>query len=203
MTSIWDAKHVLPEAYVNELTYQFGSYWYEWEPETLWSEIRRIFGTEPSGEVKSKIGAIRVFMTTDLFFTDAPTFENIVLAVNDLFYDPTVLEIASPEEILYAITALSPLRPDVTIDYNREIVGYIRTSCRKDGLLVYPRPLQFAQPRIPEELQSVAEAIKPNSEIVSDSTDMVQVQSLKLYNLWQYVSKKIAANQETLVPSTE
>lgn len=198
--SLFRSKGIWPAAYQAVLDREFSAAWHTWEPETLWAEILRIWHTEVSGEVMSKIMALKTCITTDLFYTDAPAFENMALAVNDMHYDPTTLQVISPEELVYAVRTLSPVRDGF---FNREVVGYIRVCCRKAGLLRYPESLRFAEPEYPAEQAALVEQISSKSLGDKEDWNVVAVQSNLLHQIDIYVAEKLAQMKiDALQPST-
>jgi hypothetical protein len=199
--ALFRSKGIWPGAYQSVLNRQFGTAWLSWEPETLWTEIKRIWQADPSGEVRSKILAIRVAITTDLFYSDAPAFENMVLAINDLQYDPGEIQLASPEELVYALRMLGPLKDGI---FSREVTGYIRACCRKAGLVRYPDELRFAEPAYPAELAQHVKHIKVKDGGPDlDPSSVVDVQSDLLYRINIYVANKMAQmSVDALAPST-
>lgn len=191
MKELFTSKHVPPQAYKILLDKEFGAEWVTWEPEALRSEISRVFGAEVTEEVNNKISALRILLTTSLFYTDATVFENIVLAMNDLFIDPEALQVATPEEIVYALRVISPVSPNKQ-PFSREVVTYVDVSCKQVGLLKYPAELAFAQPSYTGELAALASKISAQNPAQAkiDETDVVQVQSLRLYQIQEYVNAK-------------
>ena len=200
--ALFRSKGIWPGVYQAVLNKRFGPAWLTWEPETLWAEIKRVWKAEPSGEIQSKILATRIAMTTDLFYTDAPAFENMILAVNDVEYDPELLQLATPEEIVYGVRMLSPLRDG---SFNREVTGYIRACCRRAGLLRYPDDLRFAEPQYPDNLARIVSQITTKEAGDDlDPHDTVAVQSNNLYRIQVYVNEKLAQmSTDALTPSTE
>lgn len=202
-SKIFISKNVVPEVYDKVLQDAFGSEWRTWLPETTWVEIKRHFGVDPSYEVRTKINAIRIYLTTDKFFTDAPVFENIVLAVNDMFVDPATMQLASPEEIIYALRCLKPLRPAPAL--SKEVIGYVDVACRNVGLLRYPDELAFAQPDYTGELAAAVKKIHPRDidPTKMNPKNMIEVQSYKLYQIHMYVVQKFSLMDiKALEPST-
>jgi hypothetical protein len=188
MDSIFTAASVQPGIYESELNSKLGKAWPAWQPETLWSEITRIYGAPPSSSAADKIGALKTLLTKpDLFFQDATVFENMILAACDLNVDPAAFQLAAPEELIVGIETWLPIAINhKTMQlFGPEIVEYIRVSCQNAGLLVYPETLRFAQPEYPEELSTFAAQIKPSSTYPTDETDVVAVQSYKLYQIDQ------------------
>ena len=192
MEQLFRAKHILPQVYKIVLDDAFGVGWIKWLPETCWSEINRKFKVVPVPEVKNKINALKVFLQTDKFYYDAHVFENIVMAVNDYYVDPDAIQLANPEEITYAVRALLPLKDELNPEFGREVIGYIRTSCRRAGMLKYPHMLQFAQPEYDSTITEHLAMIEPEAFDPYDETNIIHVQSLKLWQVMQYVTRKIS-----------
>ncbi len=193
ISKLFTSKHIVPAAYKLLLDSELGVGWCHWEPETVWAEIERIFKVVPTGEVRTKINAIKVFIATEVFYHDAPAFENIVLAVNDLFVDPTSFQICSPEEIVYALNVLRPIE-NTKQDFGREIVAYVDVSCKQAGLLKYPNELAFAQPVYEGMLAEIEKMIVPKftDPTTVDLNNIVDVQGLRLFQINSYVTEKMA-----------
>ncbi len=195
MNRIFNSAGVPPKVYQVVLTRAFGKEWFSWLPETLYTEIERKWGLRPTAEVSDKINALKIFLTTDLFYHDAPVFEHIVHAINDVECDPETLQLSSPDEIAYAFHVLGPF--DDTI-FEREIVAYIRTCCDNAGLLVYPQAIKFAQPEYSEKLKGYVSRIKPQLAPL-DSKEISDVQSNKLYTINQAVADRLAKFDPTIL----
>lgn len=193
ISKIFIVKHILPEAYKRVYDENMPPEWLTWEPEALWAETERIFGVRPIEEVANKINAVKTLLTTELYYSDATVFENMVLAANDLFVDTSTFQMCSPEEMVYAIRAFKPIenRPQ---PFGREIVGYVNACCQFYGLLKYPAELQFAQPQYDDSLAQVAEqiTIRYSDPEKMDQTNIMDVQGLKLYQIAEYVADKLA-----------
>jgi len=194
--AIFTTLGVPPKVYQAVLTKEFGQEWLTWLPETLYAEIMRVWGVSVIPEVSNKINALRVFLTTDLFYSDATVFEHIVLSMNDALVDPELVNLSSPSEILYALFVLGPLD---TAKFGREVIGYVRVCCDNFGLLVYPTNLSFAQPTYTNpELVAMIDKIHPvNTE--GPSTDPVVQQSKKLYRVIQDTVDKLAEFNPSMI----
>jgi hypothetical protein len=194
MHQIFTAKHVVPQIYKTVLDEHLDRDWVFWEPETCWSEIERVFHVTPSELVANKLNALKAYLRNDLFYTDATVFENIVLATNDLFIDPAVLQVASPEEMVYAIKVLRPTREGPLPAFGKEIIAYVQVACKSVGLLRYPEELKFAQPTYQAPLSMLVDQIKPIyvEKDKLDLTNIEQVQGSKLYTVELYAAEKFA-----------
>jgi hypothetical protein len=190
-SKIFNSKNILPSLYAKVLTDEFGTSWIEWELETLWAEIERRWSTTLTGEVQTKISAIRVYLSSDLFWHDAGVFENIVLAVNDHLVTPDMLQLATPTEIYYAMRVLVPLR---TEKFSRPVIGYIQVAFQRAGILKFPTLLRFAEPWYEGDLATIYDSIvaKDYGDDLSE-TDPVELQSQKLSDLHLNVAAHIGA----------
>lgn len=188
MKQIFETDGIPPKVYQEVLTRKFGKDWLTWLPETLYTEIENEWGLRPSPEVSDKINALKVFLTTDLFYHDAAVFEHIVLAVNDVQPDVEVLNLASPDEVAYTLYVLGPFDTKM---FEREILAYIRACCDSVGLLVYPEAMSWAQPAYGDQLKYYISQIKPELRPI-DSKEIADVQSNKLYSINQAVVDRIA-----------
>jgi len=196
---IFTATGVPPRVYRDLLTKEFGDAWLTWLPETLYAEIERVWHVQLSSEVANKINAFRVFLTTDLFYTDAAAFEHIVQSINDVVIDPELLSLSTPSEILYALYMIGPV--DVT-KFGREVVTYIRVCCENFGLLKYPPLLKFAQPvygaaELNEALPKIKPALLPGAD-----DDIVVQQSRKLYQVIGDVVDRIGRFRNEVLETT-
>lgn len=192
IANIFKSKHVLPQAYKVVLDGQLPEGWPSWEPEALWAEIERLFKVQPIQEVCNKINAIKTLLTTELYYCDATVFENMILAANDLYVDPSTFQFCSPEELVYGIRAFRPIenRPQ---SYGKEIAAYVNACCQYYGLLRYPIELHFAQPKYEGRLAELVEAIsmKYSDPKTMDQKDVVAVQGMKLYEIAEYCATKL------------
>lgn len=85
----------------------YGTDIYEWEPETLWLELKDDYGVEPSEEVKDKIQAVLSVNQIDAFSKDCIPFRSVILALNNT--DPQ-FEYATPidpAEIAWGLAEIS------------------------------------------------------------------------------------------------
>lgn len=186
MTQIFTATGVLPSVYDEALSRPEFDGWLYWEPETLWIEIERVFGTRPTQTVSDKLNALRTMrVQPDLFFHDAPTFENIILAGCGFFIDPWALQLATPEELVFGLEAWIPIanKYGTMQSFGREIITYVQVSCERFGLIAYPEVLKFAQPEYDSTTQRLVNKISPSSNSPTDESDIVAVQSYELYKI--------------------
>lgn len=182
-----DAKLKLtPSTFAKTLNKTFGKDWRTWTPETLYLEVKDALGIRLNPRDWEMVLALRAFMSTDKFWTDATAFENMVLAVNKVDVVPTAIQLCTPEEMAYAVKELRKLRK-APVEWSRDVLGYIKTTCRVDGLIVMPAELKFAEDKV--LAGQVAGRIRPtlvesHGEV---ELDCLSVQQNKLYFINEYV----------------
>jgi hypothetical protein len=197
---VFTSKNILPSVYNIMLSNKFGEQWKTWELETLWVEIEQEWGSSPTGEVRTKIGALRAFLDTDMYWNDAGVFENIVLAMNDHLVTPDTLQLASPVEIYYAMRVLNPIKQG---KFTRPVIGYIRVAFEKAGILKFPELLRFAEPWYEGELATIYDSIvaKDYGDDL-DETSAVALQSQKIFDLHLQVASHIGAMRSDIFESS-
>jgi len=195
---LFTERFVPPKVYVGVLSKMLGGLWPTWEPETIWADIRDEAGVDVSDEVRDKINALRLLLTTDNFWEEFTVFENVILAFNDRHVDPSYVQVCLPQELAYGLTVAGSIKVK---PFSSEIINYIRACCTQDGLVVYPNIFSFAQPRFEDptlrelvhDTQKVWDAqrfaqlrVPPGEE-----EDAVVVQVAKLHDIDVYVKERL------------
>lgn len=208
MAKVSDLKNVFierfipPDVYRRILFGKYGGAWLEWDPQTLWMEIEEDFRAKVSDEVRDKINALRILLTTRNFWNDYAVFEKVVIAFNDRYVDPEHIQVCLPEELGYGLTVANSI---VVHPFDREIKVYIQACCEGTGLLVYHRSFAFAQPPYTGELKALAQEIRKVWDIERftqitipehQQHDPVMVQVGKLHDIEVYVRERMAKGEE-------
>jgi hypothetical protein len=134
------------------LTSRFGPEWIVWEPETLWTELKRSNGKAVPEPVRNKIQGLKTLLVSDAFWRDHLVFEKVVMAFNnhvplfDQYQNP------SPAMIANAIEEAATIR---TAEYSDDVLRYMAVVCFQDGLVVLPEPLDVAQASLDELIQPI------------------------------------------------
>lgn len=196
---IFIRKFVPPVVYKKALDGAFGD-WYDWEPETVLQEIRRVWGVDPIEEVGEKIFALQTFGSTDLFWDDPVVFENIVLAFNDRLVDPDLWQACNPDEIAYGVTVANQIKQQDR-KFSRDVIEYIRACHRHYGQIVYHPVLDFAQPDYEDPFRrelavAVIRATRKGRLANVNDENAVEVQQAKLLDCDAYVQERMAKGAE-------
>lgn len=101
---------------------EFGTECFDWETETLELEIKDSFGVTMTPIVKNRLFAAITVLTTDIWERDPIAFNNICNAFGDGSVSMTVLEIADPQEVGWALTEITLLDRPEPLDPESESV---------------------------------------------------------------------------------
>lgn len=123
------------------LTGLLGSGWEAWEPETLWSDLKR-HGAAPGAELKDKIQALKTLLTTNAFWKDHVAFEKVCMGLNGLQVTFDSYQHPSPGMIAKGLLEASSVRSG---EFSDEVLRYIAAVCFEAGLILLPGPLGVAQ----------------------------------------------------------
>lgn len=131
-----------PVALTLVLMEKFGSDWFEWEPETLKSEILSTFkATSISDHNWQKVQAVRTLTTTMGFWKEWPIFEKIIQALNNNVPRFDIVQRCRLEQLMAGVDIANTLRHE---EYEDEIQKYVAACALDEGVTYLPSPLGFA-----------------------------------------------------------
>jgi len=102
-----------PPALAKALHSQYGNDWLEWDPITIWAEVKDDFGIDLSEEHKNAIMALRTCMGVVAPWKEWYPFVRVVDALNG---DLASIEYVAPPSIAdlaYAVDLMTRLKPDI------------------------------------------------------------------------------------------
>ena len=121
---------------------KYGADWYGWEPETLELKIPQDFKVkEVSDLVFSKIQAVRALHMVDNYWRHWEVFCWCTMPLNGMFPDFEVMQVPTVAECMVSVDIANQIRSDVKWD--AEIVAYLESVHRHDGIFVSQPPLDF------------------------------------------------------------
>jgi hypothetical protein len=118
-----------------------------WEPETLWVELQRR-GIDVPNENRVKIQAALTLRFVPSFYWDGIVYEKTALAFDGEIPNPDALEEATAAQLAWAVKEAAWIRAwldDPTLDFDHEPCAYTAVVLRREGFVVTPDQLQFAQ----------------------------------------------------------
>lgn len=158
-----------------------GSGFAAWEPESIWLELQSQ-GIDLSELNRDKLLAVTTLLATGSFYWDAAVFENTVMAFNHEWSSPEILQEASPAQMAWGICEAELIlhregQEEGAFDY--EPAQYAAVSLHRDGFVIAPEPLGFAQAEL-DKLNRGHQDIK--EEVLSrwKSLDKTTLEGLEL-----------------------
>lgn len=146
--------------------------------------------------VVDKACALLLCHTSDAPWTDIIVFEKVVDALSGFEPDHTKLEGSTAEQMAMATCVMRSLRPKMK--FNDKVIHYIRGVMQEEGIVCYPKCLDFAQEEyMTDDLRKLCKQVsdkvnsRANTEGVTynmDSDDPLEVQLAKLSLVQEYVN---------------
>jgi len=134
-----------------------GSQFINWEPETIWLDLQQKFSVDLSNINRDKLMACITVLTTDYFYVDAAVFENVCMAFCHKWSSPEILQEATPAQMSWGVIEAEFLRKlydQVPQEFDYEPRGYVATILAREGFVVAPDYLRFAQPELDKQISN-------------------------------------------------
>lgn len=127
----------------------FGLDWLEWEPITVYEEIK-MHGFDPVSQVNAgKLNAFRVAKLTYSPWLDWEVFESVGRAFNNSIPSFEIVQPLSVGEISVTLDILNSIK---TCPFADEVNGYIASCAKLDELDYLPEPMSMAQSKLCRDL---------------------------------------------------
>lgn len=117
--------------------------WFEWEQETLFSEIEQTFNTSVADINKVKILAAMTVHVTDVFWDQWEIFENVILAFNGIVPRPRYMQPPDVAALMAGVDIVNSIRKE---EFSDEVGRYAAACFLNDEISYAPPPLDFCQP---------------------------------------------------------
>jgi hypothetical protein len=127
---------------------KFGYDWLDWEAEALRHEIVSTFrATAVSSHNWQKIQAFRTVLSVTTPWSEWDTFENVVLALNNVIPDPLVTQQCTVAQMMAGVDIIAQIREE---EYTAPVLGYIASCAIEEGITWLPKPLDIANDSLAE-----------------------------------------------------
>jgi hypothetical protein len=136
------------------LNRQYAEEWLEWDPATIYLELRADFDAEPSTSTMDRISALQVAIISGAFFTQIDAFTNICNTLASGAPAFAMFDPVTAGEAAWAFTELALVRDLIPVSYS--IKSYIKIALRADGILDNP----------PDILQHVLKTSDPSGNVI-------------------------------------
>lgn len=135
-----------PVAIVMVLLEKFGPQWFDWEADTLRTEIFATFNTSSISEHNwQKIQAARTAMMTYGPWREWQIFEKVLQALNNNVPRFDIAQPCTLSQLMAGVDILNALRRE---KFNEEIAAYVAACALEEGVFYLPPPLDFAQEKL-------------------------------------------------------
>lgn len=122
---------------------KYGPSWLEWEPETLWAEIKDDFN-QPTISVhnRNKIQAVKTLHIVDTPWTEWEVFTPVCHALVNNIPDFRTLHKLTPAQLMSSVFMINKVRQK---EFGDEINKFVAACFLDDGVYYLPPPVDFAQ----------------------------------------------------------
>jgi len=122
--------------------------WRAWEPESIWLELEHLEVAVPESN-RAQIMATRMLLNTDRFWYDANIFASVCATLNDEEISYEGIEDVSVAQLAWGVYEAENLirgyDPDTILPFDREPVKYTAIQLYREGFIIAPDELSFAQ----------------------------------------------------------
>jgi hypothetical protein len=206
---LFNTTDVPPLVYREVLAEKYKGDWMEWEPETLWWQVRKDFG--PVNEIaRNKIMALRACLKTNTPWIDWDAFENVANAFND---NIPIFGLVQPPELEEAAYAVMMLRELEDWPFGSEVSGYLAAVCLSAGLIYAPEEWfpsaqyfidrQSHNPALVEEARRAWEALRGRALTTIEwrEDNALDNQVRKLWEISRYIESRSTSPMSILKAS--
>lgn len=137
-----------PVTLMMALLEKFGPEWFDWEPETIRSEIAVTFNSPVIGEHSwQKIQAVKALTNTVGFWKEWHIFEKILQSLNNNVPRFDIAQRCTLAQLMAGVDIANTVRKE---EYEEEIQRYVAACAVDQGITYLPPPLDFAQEMLSE-----------------------------------------------------
>lgn len=146
---------------------KYDTAWFEWDPDTLWKEIKEDFHVSSiSDHARAKIQAIKTLHINEWFWDKWEVFCWITQALNNNIPDFQVIQKPTVPQLLNAVDIATMVRSGE--EFIQEVQSWVAASVVEEGVFYVPDPIKFCQDEI---LELLTELQIEGPEKVVDATE--------------------------------
>jgi hypothetical protein len=161
--------------------------WWDWEIETLESEVKKRFGITITDENIDKIQALKTVISNSEVFKDWFYFNQVAVGISGAVADFNNLKYPSPGMVIAAARAMKAIRPGE--EFGSEVKSFIAVVLKDHGIYM-PAPTIFdllidvmeVSAEMKSQWPDIIERMKMMLVEDNDEDDMVSVQARRIIN---------------------
>lgn len=121
----------------------FNLEWFEWEPDTVFQEIKTTFNTSIADINRVKIMATMTLHIIDTAWEHWEVFESTIQALNGVIPNPSYMNPCDVPFLMAGVDIINDIRKE---EFNDEIGRYVAACFMNEEVSYAPPPLDFSQP---------------------------------------------------------
>lgn len=170
------------------LAKKYGEDYVDWDSEVLKLEIMEDFG-DLGVLTWNRIQAIRCMNNNESCWHEWEVFEKCCSASAGMVPDFAFVQQQEPEEVAILLYIMDQIK---NVDFDKDVLGYIASTCMADGLYWLPQPLNVAQPmvdshddyyQVKRDKQAVTEALRKSNEYNENADTEAEEQANKIIRI--------------------
>lgn len=136
--------------------------WFSWLPETLFSEIERVFKTSIAEVNRMKILAAQNLHVIDAFWDHWEVFEKGLIALNGGVPQLKVIQPPDLSSLFAGVDIANSIRKE---DFSEDVSRYVAAAALYEHVTYAPPPIEFAQPYITQPFYHCKDCGKTGSAL--------------------------------------
>lgn len=186
-----------------------------WEPESIWLTLEKD-GIELSNVLRNKLLTAIALQLNPAFYWDSFVFQTTTQALNDVVFNPEVLQENNPAHMAWAIYEASIIRgmdPDGSEvpDFDEDVQVYTAICLKRAGYVIPPEDLSYAENALKIHSTGLSQEFKKEVQNAWDSLDKntlqereftetaLDIQLAKLASTYLYVQGRAQILAEALL----
>lgn len=180
----------------------FGLEWYGWEPETIWSEIKRVFQMNISEVNRAKVQTLKTLHVSNTPWVHWQVFEKIVQGLNNNVPHWAFMQVPSLEQLYAALDMMEHIR---VMEFSSEVKLYIATAVLHEDVTFVPPPLNLVQVEVSQPYYHCKDCGSEYSALFHDgvcdscSQKFDPEQGLSMKPKQELINKGVGTNIETVL----
>jgi hypothetical protein len=143
----------------------FGFEWLKWEPETIWSEIKRVFQSEISEHARAKIHCLRALVVGEQPWNSWQVFEKVIQGLNNNIPKWTLMQAPSLEQLYAGVDIIMTIREN---KFGDEVRRYMAAAVLNEDIFYVPPPLDFIQVEVSQPYYHCKDCQNEDSALFHD-----------------------------------
>lgn len=116
--------------------------WLTWEPETIWTEVQRVFESQISEHNRAKVQTVRTLHVVHTPWMVWQVFEKVIQGLNNNIPRFDMMQAPTLDQLYAGIDIMDTIRRE---SFSDEVKGYMAAAVLNEDVFFVPPPLDFIQ----------------------------------------------------------